>query len=68
MVVNRNSEWCDLWGMRLNASKTKTTIVSRSRTMQPLPPPIYSGQNCSVPKESVDLDILDVTFDAKEDL
>ena len=29
------SEWCDLWGMKLNASKTKTMIVSRSRTMHP---------------------------------
>ena len=27
------SEWCDLWGMKLNVSKTKTMIVSRSRTM-----------------------------------
>ena len=26
-------EWCDLWGMKLNASNTKTMIVSRSRTM-----------------------------------
>ena len=31
----RVSEWCDLWGMKLNASKTKTVIVSRSRTMHP---------------------------------
>ena len=23
------SEWCDLWGMKLNASKTKTMIVSK---------------------------------------
>ena len=23
------SEWCDLWGMKLNAGKTKTMIVSR---------------------------------------
>ena len=23
-------EWCDLWGIKLNASKTKTMIVSRS--------------------------------------
>ena len=23
-------EWCDLWGMKLNASKAKTMIVSRS--------------------------------------
>ena len=29
------SAWCDLWGMKLNASKTKTMIVSRSRTMHP---------------------------------
>ena len=29
------SEWCDLWGMKLNASKTKTMIVSRSRTIHP---------------------------------
>ena len=26
------SEWCNLWGMKLNASKTKTMIVSRSHT------------------------------------
>ena len=29
------SEWCDLWGMKFNPSKTKTMIVSRSRTMHP---------------------------------
>ena len=33
--IGRVSEWCDLWGMKLNASKTKTMIVSRSRTMHP---------------------------------
>ena len=27
------NEWCDLWGMILNASETKTMIVSRSHTM-----------------------------------
>ena len=27
------SEWCDQWRLKLNASKTKTMIVSRSRTM-----------------------------------
>ena len=32
------SERCDLWGMKLNASKTKTMIVSRSRTMHPQSP------------------------------
>ena len=31
--LGRVSEWCDLWRMKLNArSKTKTMIVSRSRT------------------------------------
>ena len=32
------NEWCYLWGMKLNASKTKTMIVSRSRTMHPQSP------------------------------
>ena len=27
------SEWSDLWGMKLDASKTKTMIVSRSSTV-----------------------------------
>ena len=36
----RVNAWCDLWGMKLNASKTKTMIVSRSRTMHPQLPPI----------------------------
>ena len=31
--IGRVSEWCDLWGMKLNASKTKTMIVSRFHTM-----------------------------------
>ena len=29
------SEWYDVCGMKLNESKTKTMIVSRSRTMHP---------------------------------
>ena len=54
---------CDLWGMKLNASKTKTMIVSRSRTMHPqLPTLTIDG---TVLKESDDLDILGVTFDSK---
>ena len=27
--LGKVSEWYDLWGMKLNASKTKTMIVSR---------------------------------------
>ena len=33
--LGRVSEWCDLWGMKLNAIKTNTMIVSRSRIMHP---------------------------------
>ena len=33
--LGRVSEWCDLWGMKLNESKTKTMIFSRSRPMHP---------------------------------
>ena len=41
--LGRVSEWCDLWGMKLNASKTKTMIVSRSLTMHPKSPPFTIG-------------------------
>ena len=34
----RVNAWCDLWGIKLNASKTKTMIVSRSSTMLPQSP------------------------------
>ena len=61
--LGRVSEWCDLWGMKLNASKTKTTIVSRSRAMHPQSPPFTIGG--TVLKESDDLVILGVTFDSK---
>ena len=59
----RVNAWCDLWGMKLNASKTKTMIVSRSRTMLPLSPPLTIDG--TVLKESDELDILGVTFDSK---
>ena len=45
--IGRVSEWCDLWLMKLNSSKTKTMIVSRSRTMHPQSPPINYWQNCT---------------------
>ena len=47
------SEWCDHWGMKLNASKTKTMIVSRARTMHPQSPALTIGG--TVLKESDDL-------------
>ena len=61
--LGRVSEWCDLWGMKLNATKTKTMIVSRSRAVHPQSPPLTIGG--AVMKESDDLGILGVTFDSK---
>ena len=58
--LGRISEWCDLRGIKLNASKTKTMIVSRSRTMHQQSPPLTIGG--TVPKESDHLDILGVTY------
>ena len=54
--LGRVSEWCDLWGMKLNPSKTKTMIVSRSCTMHPQSAPLTIGG--TVLKESDDLVIL----------
>ena len=59
--LGRVSEWCDLWGMKLNASKTQTMIVSRSRTMHPQSPPLTIGE--TVLKESNDIVILGMTFE-----
>ena len=60
---DRVSECCNLWGMKLNARKTKTMIVSRSCTMHPQSPPLTIGG--TVLKKSDDLDILGVTFDSR---
>ena len=61
--LGRVREWCDLWGMNLNVSETKTMRVSRSYTMHPQSPPLTIGR--TVLKESEDLVILGVTFDSK---
>ena len=61
--VFRVGEWCDLLGMKLNASKTKTMIVSRSLIMYPQSPPLTIGG--TVLNEFYDLVILGVTFDSK---
>ena len=61
--LNRVSVWCNLWGMKLNTSKTKTMIVTRSRTVHPqLTPLTLDG---TVLEESADLVILGVMFDGK---
>ena len=43
--LGRVSEWCDLSGMKLNPSKIKTMIVSRSCTMHPPVTPINYWRN-----------------------
>ena len=60
--LGRVSEWCDLWGMKLNASKTKTMIVSRSRTMLLQSPPLITIGG-TVLKESDDLVLLGIVRD-----
>ena len=57
------SEWCYLWLMKLNGSKTKTMIVSRSSIMHPQSSTLTIGG--TVLKVSDDLVILGVTFDSK---
>ena len=56
----RVNSWCDLLGMKLNASKTKTMIVSRSCTIHPQSPPLTIDG--TVLKEYDNLDILGVTL------
>ena len=51
--LNGVSVWCNLYGMKLNASKTKTMIVSRSRTVRPQLTPFTVYR--TVLKESADL-------------
>ena len=61
--LNRVSVWCDLWAMKLNASKTKTIIVTRLCKVYPqLTPFTLDG---TVLKESTDFVLLGETFDAK---
>ena len=64
--LGRVSNWCNLCGIKLNASKTKIMIVSRPRTMHPQSPPLTIGG--TVLKESDDLVILGVTVDSKQTL
>ena len=59
----RVSEWCNLCGIKLNVSKTKTMTVSRSCTMHPQSPALIIGG--TVLKESNELVIFGVTFNSK---
>ena len=51
--LNRVSVWCNLWRMKMNASKTKTMIVSRSLTVHPQLTPLTLDR--TVLKESAHL-------------
>ena len=51
------------WGKKLNAGKSRTMIVSRSRTMHPQSPALTIGGTAL--KEFDDLVILGVAFDSK---
>ena len=57
------SDWCKLWGMKLNASKTQSLIVSRSRTVVPNHPDLVIDgivlQTC------MSFKILGILFDSK---
>ena len=57
------SEWCRMWGMKMNPNKTQSMIVSRSRTLQPQHPDLFID---NVPLTTSDsFKILGVTFDSK---
>ena len=59
--LGKVGEWCDLWRMKLNASRSNIMIVSKSRTMHPQSPPLTIGGTFI--KQFDDLDTLGVTFD-----
>ena len=56
------SEWCDLWVMKLNASKTMIVSMQVMQNDHQSPPLTICG---AVLKQSDDLVILEVTFDSK---
>ena len=57
------SDWCNLWGMKLNPNKTQSMIVSRSRTPDPIHPDLIINDVVLNTCES--FKILGVLFDSK---
>ena len=59
----RISEWCVAWGMKVNPSKTKSMVVSRSRTVLPVHPSLsFEGQ---LIEDESELRVLGVVLDCK---
>ena len=46
VTVADSSEWCDLWGMKLNAGKTKTDSLQVTHSASP-DTPINYWPNCT---------------------
>ena len=61
--LERKRVWCSHWGMKLNSSKTKTLLISRSRTEIPPHPSLFIGNTSLAQSEY--LTILGVTFDSR---
>ena len=57
------NDWCKLWGMKLNANKTQSMIVSRSRTLVPNHPDLSIDNVILQTCES--FKILGIEFDSK---
>lgn len=57
------NDWCSLWGMKLNANKTQSMIVSRSRTLYPYHPDLHINNVILTTCQS--FKILGVIFDSK---
>ena len=56
-------QWCKRWGMKLDAKKTKSLVVRRSRTVNP-PHPQVLVSGCPI-NNSDHLTILGINFDSK---
>ena len=61
--LGRIVSWCQLWGMKLNANKTQSIIISRSRTLFPPHPALYIS-DVQI-GEVGNLRLLGVTLDSK---
>ena len=61
--LHKIEKWCSAWDMTLNARKTKTIVIGRSRTNFPMHPELSVGDRPL--EESHSVYVLGVTLDAK---